>query len=157
MRENLISNQRGSVINVALLILILLTLLGITFAGLSSTDIKISGNDRTRSMAFYAAEAARSYVEANTVLYSSTNVTVGEPRSFPDADDSTATQSLGTKQTFNGTVEYLGANASSRGRIPPSAAGLFKEHEYRMDCWGYGPANSSAESEVQAKFYRVGF
>ncbi len=52
----LVANQRGSVINIALLILLLLTLLGLAFSRNTVTDIKISGNDRLRQTAFYAAD-----------------------------------------------------------------------------------------------------
>ena len=157
MRKVILCNQLGSVMNVALLILILLTLLGVTFANLSSTDLKITGNERTQSLSFYAAEAARSYVEGNPALYGSTNVTVGEGKNFPDNENPDTTQALGAKQSFKGTVVYLGAHSAGRGRIPPSAHGLFREHEYRMTCIGYGPSGTNAQSEVQAGFYRIGF
>lgn len=157
MRNKILCNQCGSVMNVALLILILLTLLGVTFANLSSTDLKITGNARTQSLAFYAAEAARSYVEGTPVLYGSTNVAIDEGKNFPDNDYPDITQSLGAKQSFKGTVVYLGSQSAGRGRIPPSAHGLFREHEYRMTCTGNGPSGTNAQSEVQAGFYRVGF
>ncbi len=153
----MICNQRGSVINVALLILMLLTLLGISFANLSSTDIKIAGNDRTQNLAFYSAEAARGYVAATPSLYGSTNVTTTEPLSFPDLTDTTLVANiataLGTKQSFSGTVTYQG-----RGN-PPRESGYasppFMAHRYQMLCNGTGPSN--ANSELEAGFYRIGF
>jgi len=157
MLIKILSNRDGSVINVALLILMLLTLLGITFANLSSTDLKITANERTQSLSFYAAEAARAYVEGNPDLYGSTNVAVGQGVSFPDKDDPAAIQALGAKQSFSGTVVYQGARAAGRGRIPPSAHGLFKEHEYVMTCDGKGPPGTNAQTQVQAGFYRAGF
>ncbi len=51
------NNQRGSVINVALLILILIFLVGIGLHKISTTDIKISSNLKTEAAAFYEAEA----------------------------------------------------------------------------------------------------
>ena len=45
------NNQRGSVINVALLILILIFLVGIGLHKISTTDIKISSNLRASSVA----------------------------------------------------------------------------------------------------------
>lgn len=53
---DVVGNQQGSVINIALLILLLLTLLGIGFSRNSVTDIKISGNDRLRQIALYSAD-----------------------------------------------------------------------------------------------------
>lgn len=53
-----INNQRGSVINVALLILILIFLVGIGLNKISTTDIKIASNMKTDATTFYEAEAA---------------------------------------------------------------------------------------------------
>ncbi len=53
----MINNQRGSVINVALLILILIFLVGIGLNKISTTDIKIASNMKTEATTFYEAEA----------------------------------------------------------------------------------------------------
>jgi len=52
-----IKNQRGSVINVALLILILIFLVGIGLHKISTTDIKIASNMKTQATTFYETEA----------------------------------------------------------------------------------------------------
>ena len=55
--DKIINNQRGSVINVALLILILIFLVGIGLNKISTTDIKIASNMKTQAKTFYEAEA----------------------------------------------------------------------------------------------------
>jgi hypothetical protein len=55
--NRVINNQRGSVINVALLILILIFLVGIGLNKISTTDIKIANNMKTQATTFYEAEA----------------------------------------------------------------------------------------------------
>ena len=55
--HKIIDNQRGSVINVALLILILIFLVGIGLNKISTTDIKISRNMKTAAETFYETEA----------------------------------------------------------------------------------------------------
>ena len=50
-------NRHGSVINVALLILILIFLVGIGLHKISTTDIKIANNLKTKTSTFYEAEA----------------------------------------------------------------------------------------------------
>lgn len=55
--DSILNNQKGSVINVALLILILIFLVGIGLHKISTTDIKISGNMKTAATTFYEAEA----------------------------------------------------------------------------------------------------
>ena len=52
------SNQHGSVINVALLILILIFLIGIGLSKMSTTDIKIANNIKQDMATFYEADAA---------------------------------------------------------------------------------------------------
>jgi hypothetical protein len=52
-----LNNRRGSVINVALLILILIFLIGIGLHKISTTDVKISTNMKTEATTFYEAEA----------------------------------------------------------------------------------------------------
>ena len=50
-------NQHGSVINVALLILILIFLIGIGLSNISTTDIKIANNIKQSMTTFYEADA----------------------------------------------------------------------------------------------------
>jgi hypothetical protein len=63
------SNQHGSVINVALLILILIFLIGIGLSKMSTTDIKIANNIKQDMTTFYEAdaslEAAAELIEQN--------------------------------------------------------------------------------------------
>jgi len=56
--SKILDNQKGSVINVALLILILIFLVGIGLHKISRTDIKIATNLKTQTTTFYEAEAA---------------------------------------------------------------------------------------------------
>ena len=54
---NIWANQKGSVINVALLILILIFLVGIGLSKMSTTDIKIANNIKQEMTTFYEADA----------------------------------------------------------------------------------------------------
>lgn len=145
--QRVVDNQIGSVINIALLILILLTLMGISFVELSSTDIKIAGNDRTAKMAFYAAEAARNYVISTPSLYGTGNITVGLSKSFPLASDTTGlVDSLGTKQNFTGEVKYIGAGQPFPG--DGFGYGTVRYHNYLVTGTGIGPRNARSQIEV---------
>ena len=79
----IVDNQRGSVINVALLILILIFLIGIGLHKISTTDIKIATNIKTKTTTFYEAEAgleaASEALEQNVVC----------PTGFKDTDTGT--------------------------------------------------------------------
>jgi hypothetical protein len=76
-----INNQRGSVINVALLILILIFLVGIGLHKISTTDIKIAGNMKTEATTFYEAEAG---LEAGSELV---ELNAACPLGFLDPED----------------------------------------------------------------------
>ena len=146
-------NEGGSVMVVAILILALLTIIGIAAMSTSNVELKISGNEKSYKMALYAAEAARGYVAKTPELYGPDNMTLGEGLNFPDENDPLEVVQLSSKQSFGGTVEYLGFSAPPRGS--GTQVGTFKAHKYKMTCKGYGPAK--AESQVEAGFYRIGF
>ena len=144
-----IINEKGSVMVVAILILALLTIIGIAAMSTTNVELKISGNEKSYKMALYAAEAARGYVEKTPELYGPDNMTLVN---FPDNDPSVVVE-LSPKQSFGGTVEYLGFSAPPRGS--GTQVGTFKAYKYKMECKGYGPAR--AESQIEAGFYRMGF
>ncbi len=144
-RLNMLRNEEGSVLITALLLLMFLTLIGIAATTTTTTDMQVARNEKSFKLAFYAAEAARGYVAANTALWGAGNLS-GVPQNFP-------VQTLGSSQSFEGSVQYLGATE------PPPGSGFqadkYQAHRYRMTITGYGP--SDARSETEAGFYRIGF
>ena len=79
----IIQNQRGSVINVALLILILIFLIGIGLSKMSTTDIKIASNIKTKATTFYETEAGLEGISELVEL------NVACPRGFKDTPTAT--------------------------------------------------------------------
>ncbi len=146
-------NEEGSVMVVTILILALLTIIGIAAMSTTNVELKISGNEKSYKMALYAAEAARGYVAKTPELYGPDNMMLGQGLNFPDENNSSIVVQLSSKQSFGGTVEYLGFSAPPRGS--GTQVGAFKAHKYKMTCEGYGPAK--AESQIEAGFYRLGF
>jgi hypothetical protein len=53
----ILTNDRGSVLIIALLVLVLLTIIGISATTTTTTDIQIASNEKVHSMTFYAADA----------------------------------------------------------------------------------------------------
>ena len=144
-------NEEGSVLITALLLLMFLTLIGIAATTTTTTDMQVARNEKSFKLAFYAAEAARGYVAADTDLYGTLNITVGGKLYFPS--DPSQTYLLGSGQSFKAEVEYLGSTE------PPPGSGFqadkYQAHRYKMTITGYGP--SDARSETEAGFYRIGF
>ncbi|MFZ7111341.1 MAG: PilX N-terminal domain-containing pilus assembly protein [Desulfatiglandales bacterium] len=146
-------DEEGSVLVVALMLLVFLTFLGISASTTSEVEIQVAGNSKFHKTAFYAGEAARGYVPWHTDLYGPDNITLGQGLTFPSNADPTQTYALGSSQSFKGRVGYVGFSAPPRGS--GYSAEKFKAHRYEMDCDGYGPSN--AQSEIKAGFYRIGF
>lgn len=154
MKEKcLLKNEDGSVLVIALIMMGLLILLGVSASTTTEIEMQIAGNERSHGIAFYAAEAAGAYVAGSPELYGPDNITVGGYIDFPDNKDPSAKYALGSRQSLNGDVEYLGSSAPPRGS--GYGAGKFKAHNYKMTCNGYRSPNS--ESQIQAGFYRIGF
>jgi hypothetical protein len=149
-------NEDGSVLVIALVIMVLLTLMGMAATTTSTIEVQIAANENYHRLAFYSAEAALAYVIKTKALYYDDNITVGDPAYFPNDADSSAKQTLGSTQKFNGGVQYQGSS------VPPAGSGFevggtteYKAHRYVATSTGYGPAG--AQSQVEAGFYRIGF
>ncbi len=147
--------EQGYIVVVALVILTLLSIIGISASRTTSTELLITENEKSHKTAFYAAEAARGYVARKTTLYGLNNITVGGTIDFPNPSDSAEEYLLSTnpKQSFKGNVEYLGSFPVPRGK--GFEVGKFQAHKYKMTCYGY--SSSNAQSKVETGFFRIGF
>jgi hypothetical protein len=145
-------NEKGSITVLAVVLLMLLTLLGIAATTTSSIEVQIAGNELRHKLAFYSAEAAKGWVVWNTNLYDSNNIT-GAPLYFPNNADQSATQTLNSNQSFNGSVAYNIAIDPPRGS--GYEAGEYRAHRYTMTCKGYSSHNT--QTQIEIGFYRIGF
>jgi len=148
-----LKNERGSMIVVVIMILALLTLFGTVAITTSNTELVTASSEQIYKLAFFAAESGITYVEQNPDLYHELNITIDGSLSFPDTTDDTLKHNLGSRQSFNGTVGYLGSSAVPRGS--GYEAGTYTAHNYRIISDGFGPRNS--EIQIEAGFYRIGF
>ncbi len=151
-------SEDGYALIVSLMFMVLLTILGLGATTTTIHELQISSNDSARKSAFYAAEAGRSYVEASTSLYSSTNIAAepGNGVTFPDSDDPTAWLTIPGSQSeqLQGEVVYVDSSAKFL-RGSGNEAGELKAHVYKMTCNGRD-INSDSKKSVEAGFYRVG-
>ncbi len=80
-KQLLVNNQRGSVLNVALLILILVTLIVVFLNRSSTTDVKIAANIKSEQTNFYRADSG---VDAGSeVLEQNFNCSMGFSANYP--------------------------------------------------------------------------
>lgn len=141
----ILNNDRGTVLIAAILILVLLTLLGITGIYTSTIEKSIAVNDQIYKMTFYVAEAGRTYVVANSDLYGPDNITPGSPVSFPLPSPAPAVPAMGSGLSFDGEVEYL-----EPGNVPPGFPfdTTWEAHFYKATSQGHGPRNAQVAIEV---------
>ena len=150
-----LNNQNGIAIVIVLLVLVLITLAGVMVSKTTTTELQIATSDQLYKIAFYAAEAAPSYVILNPDLYGSANIDPADSVNFPDDANPAATQVLeaGSNQSFNGEVGYLNPMVPPRGS--GFQVGKYKAHVYQMIANGHGPRNS--DTTIEVGFYRIGF
>jgi len=70
-------HQRGVVLFVALILLVILTLMGVVLARLQSVEERMAQNDQNHALAVQGAEATLRYVENNINSYSNSALYVG--------------------------------------------------------------------------------
>lgn len=147
-----LGNESGSTLIIALIILLVVTIVGISSINTSTTELAIARNERLHTIVFYAAEAARGYVPPKTDLYNDK-----EEKKFPnDPDDPDKYFPLNpdNESSFKVKVNWKEAIQAPRGS--GYEASKFSAHKYEMECTG---KHDSSDSEVviRAGFYRIGF
>jgi hypothetical protein len=148
-----LKNQSGSMIVVVIMMLAVLTIIGIASVTTSKTEQQTATMDQIHKMAFFAAEAGRSFVTQNSDLYHDDNTIAGGALSFPDPTNADTRYEMWAQQAFNGTVEYIGPRGVPRNS--GFEAGTYRAHNYRILSNGYGPRSS--QSRIEAVFYRIGY
>ena len=147
-----ITNDRGSALVLALLILVLLTLMGISATTTSTFEVQMAGNEKFHEMAFYSAESG--WQEALNWL----------DRQYPGIteqvgwDSGSGTFSTGDKYDNpdyipladdNNTGYYIKIDFA--GTTPVSGYGTdFRRFNYRVNSVGMGPGNARSELSVTA-------
>ncbi|MBE0595779.1 MAG: pilus assembly PilX N-terminal domain-containing protein [Desulfuromonadales bacterium] len=153
-----LSNERGSVLILALLILVMLTIIGMSATTTTNFEVKIAANERQYHSAFYAAEAGLSYVLETSSLYNDANIDPNVPLVFPLAADAAAMSTALPHAAVSGTIRYEGAGSGSFSALRGSgysAKGTYRPHVYQVD--STATLDSGPESQVRVQAYRIGF
>ncbi|MGD8990981.1 MAG: pilus assembly PilX N-terminal domain-containing protein [Desulfobacterales bacterium] len=148
-----IDNEDGYMIVAVLIILSILTVIATAGTNNSITEQRSATNEQIHELSFYAADTGRTYVIEHADLYHDDNITIGGSIAFPDNDNPATQFAVGSLESFNGHVEYMGP------AVPPRGSGFevghFFSHRYCITSTGFGPRN--AKSEIETGFYRIGF
>jgi len=155
--------EQGSVLIVALVILVLLTLLGIAASTTTTIELQIAGNDKTYKMAFFAAdggtELGAELLEQNIEKRAFTTATVGSvtvsnndfwsQMAEPAANDATvmvANSQVGLRIYGNAELSTGGAiqlisGYEGKGK-GAGGSGAYLVHDIRSRATGPGAADA---------------
>jgi len=156
-----LENEKGSVMVLAVVFLMLLTILGISALTSSSINTQLAANDLRHKLAFCAAESAVAYVKRRPDLYGPDNITAGTPNFFPNStvpyvpitSGLPTALSINANQSFNGEVKYDSSLLPPRGS--GYSVGKYKAHQYQMVCNGY--SSKGTTKNIVVGFYRIGY
>lgn len=142
-----IRDQKGAVLVIAIVMLLILSVIGIYAMGSSVIEIKIAGQKKFYNAAFNDADGGVQYVRVRNEFG-----TMG-----PGSADIAYAAPSGTDFHFTSSVSYLGSSPPPVG----SGTGLrgFKAHYHRIQSTGRDApvaiSNSSVNLEMEG--YRIGF
>lgn len=178
LTQNIQSKQKGSVLIVSLLILVVLTMIGVSSMSSSSLQERMAGNFRDRQIAFQSAEIALAYAEEHVKSIVSNSIFdntdgyyafKGGPTSYSAHDDTWWTSSksnefptniseVRTKPRF--TIEFrgdIGSDSNTGGNFDDdyNSGGVGGElSTYRITVRGTGLSDST-QVIIQSNFGKL--
>ena len=160
MRNSIVKKQseQGIITVIALMILVVLTILGITISRTSTIDVQIAGNEIPFKQNFYVAEGGihressevgrgnYPVLNVNTTgkLADETGQTSGDPLPSPRPGDPGY-----TFPNYHFTLEYLGFY------LPPQGYSVIHFSRYDYDIEAFGDPNAS-RIRVASRYYKIG-
>jgi len=158
MRNSILKNQseQGSITVIALMILVVLTLLGITITRTSTIDIQIAGNEIPFKQNFYVAEGGihREAAEVGRGSYPVMNInTAAQLADQTGQADGNPLPSpaphLVDLKAYDFTLDYLGFF------LPPQGYSVvhFSRYDYDIESFG-DPAGSRIR--VASRYFKIG-
>lgn len=123
----ILKNEQGSVLVLAMVVLVVLTIIGIAATRTSTTELRIAGNEKFYKEAFYSADAGISYMLATAP--SVNELVPGPDTEIPsaakdlDGDDEADVKVFLVKDTESAPrlLEIRSDSQSSRGNVSISA------------------------------------
>ena len=157
-QDNRIKNEDGAVLIVSLMMLVLLTLLGVSISTTSEVEVLIAGNERLQKMTFYQAEGTAlegaQFLKDNASLHHDDN-----NNDWLHPDDGTVTlANIRDAATWNGnggnnsTTSSQYANASYLGVFEGDAPGTGMGKAFQYGLYGMSIDPTGGQSIVKAGY-----
>ncbi len=156
MRNSIVKNQseQGSITVIALMILVVLTLLGITISRTSTIDVRIAGNEIPYKQDFYVSEGGihREAAEVGAGNYPVTDINADVPDKLADQDGQANGNPLPNPvphsvagRSYNFTLDYKGYF------LPPQGYSVvhFSRYDYFVDVTG-------GNVRVASRYFKIG-
>jgi hypothetical protein len=151
--------ERGAALIIAISLLAIMAILGVTLMSVSTSELQLSGNYRNQQEAFLAADRA--------VEYSINSMTIGDTQVNLNTDSDTSVipnvphrdrivvGNSGLDTTAPNTVDFIGEGTPPIGI--GSDANLFKARNYMITVTGASPATAQnpARTTVRAQVARI--
>ena len=146
-----IGNDRGSALVIALLVLVLLTLMGISATTTSTIEVQMAGNEKFQDLAFYAAESgwqrSLNWLDRQYPAVTQNLGWDGASETFAEANYNSSDYMVlaGDNDTeYSVTIEFVGTSAV------PGYGTNFRRFNYKVDSTGIGPSNARSTVRVVA-------
>jgi hypothetical protein len=141
----LLQEQRGAVLVIAVVMLLILSIIGIYAMGSSIIEVKIAGQKKFYDAAFNDADGGVKYVQALNPFGLITLDNSPQPYNSPNANFN-----------FSTNVYYLGNSP------PPVGSGTgyrvgFKAHYHRIASTGRDAPSPNSSVNLEVEGYRLGF
>lgn len=154
--NNIVSNlksEKGSALVLALLILVLLTLMGISATTTSTVGVQMAGSEKSYELAFYSAESGwqRALNWLDDQYPGVTDNLVWDGTNFsPVVGSLEEATTLGIPLAADNNTQYfVKVEFAGTGPVPGYGTN-FRRFNYRVNSVGVGPGNAQSVVEVTA-------
>ena len=141
--KEIINSENGNVLIVALLMLVILTLIGISASRTSTTDMQVARNQIPHKQDFYIAEAGQNREAAFIGGGGHPIVDVNTVTTLVD----NLTQTIFTDKTYDYTVVYEGHFLPPKGY----ATNEFARYDFSVDTKG-----GVSDYPIYGRYYKIG-
>jgi len=140
-----IRQQRGAALIVGLMMLVALTLIGVTTMGMSSMELRMASNAQNKSNAFQAAEAG---LEVGLGSTDAENITSAQALTSPTLVNATAT----VNSSFVGLIPGRGNGFTAGVSCPGSSPERTRCAHFQVTSVGQHLQSNASSTQVQG-FY----
>lgn len=147
--EGVLNNERGMVLIVVLVMLLLFSILGATVLSNSTSELRVTGNYRNQQQAFFAAEGGFEQGQISNAIYSiipNVGTMWTGTITYTAAGVVTIAQNAVAVAGSVNTAQIVAENIGSGP--PPPGSGFdetFQANLYDLDVTGFGPNNTEIE------------